>query len=221
LDFAELVLKRLGETWIRTDDYIDWANELLEGGCDAPSIWELAACCWDADPDPVQVERLFQSCIGELGLELPSDWYGALRAYSAGICEKMIRGKISPWDCACEMLTIADDHYEPYIHWIWIDLVDNLSPQRRIQFNGVLDLEDVDGCIRKVAQQFIILCSLSLPEKFPWVWRCEVCGAVSEVNTFTEIKTCTCVECGGVSTMKNMRFFEHRDALINMISQQP
>lgn len=221
MNFAELAFKRIDALWIKTHDYIDWANDLLEGGCDAPSIWELASCRWDVDVDPDQVERLFQSCLGELGLALPSDWYGALCAYSSSICAKMLRGEMSPWDCVQEMLTISDDHNEPYIHWIWIDLADDLEEWRtnteRIQFNGTLNLGDPEECIRIVAQQFIALCSISLPDKFPWIWHCDLCEAISEENTFTETRICACTRCGGAGAMKNMRFFEHRGALVKKI----
>ena len=221
MDFEELAFKRIDASQIKTHDYIDWANDLLGDGCDAPSIWELSSCRWDVDVDPDQVERLFQSCLGELGLEMPSDWYRALCAYSSSICAKMLRGEMLPWDCVQEMLTISDDHNEPYIHCIWIDLVDDLEESRttteRIHFNGALDLGDPEECIRIVAQQFLSLCSISLPDKFPWIWRCDKCEAISEENTFTETRTCTCTKCGGVSAMKNMRFFDHRDALIKKI----
>jgi hypothetical protein len=225
LDFAELVFKRIDEWRIKTHDYIDWANELLEGGCNAPSIWELAVYRWDAYIDPDQVERLFQSCIRELGLVLPSDLHSALCAFSSSICEKMLRGEIQPQDCLIEMLEIAEDHNEPYIHWIWIDLARDLDLRENkdkddIQFNGVLDLENFNDCVRKVAQQFVALCSISLPEKFPWVWRCQKCGAISDESTFTELKTCTCTQCKDIFSMKNMRFFEHRAALVDALAHQ-
>lgn len=220
MNFAELAFKRIDASWIKTQDYIDWANDLLESGCDASSIWDLAWCRWGVDVDPDQVERLFQSCIGELGLELPSDWYLALCAYSKYICERMLQGEISPWSCVQEMLTISDNHNEPYIHWIWIDLVDDLEARRtnaeRVQFDGTLDLRDPEECIRAVARQFVALCSMPLPEKFPWIWCCDICQAVSEEDTLTETRACTCTGCGGVSAMKNMRFFEHRDVLVKM-----
>lgn len=126
---------------------------------------------WDVSADPDEVERLFQLCINELGLELPSDWYGVLCAYSSSICESMLQGRLPPWKCVTEMLGIADDHNEPYIHWIWIDLVDDLrratAKTEPIQFYGTLNLSDAEGCIRTVARQFVALCSLSLPLEFP------------------------------------------------------
>lgn len=221
MDFAELSFKRIDGDSIKTQDYIDWANELLENGCDAPSIWDLAFLRWEDYVYSDQVERLFQSSIGELGLELPTDWYAALWAYSSRICENLPQGKISPWDCMHEMLTIADNYNEPYIHWIWVDLCDDLNQRApassSIEFNSALNLEDPDLSIRTVVQQFLVLCCMSLPDKFPCVWRCETCEAIGEESTFTETKTCVCPSCGGASTMKNMRFFEHRDALVRTL----
>lgn len=217
MDFAELVFRRFDESWIEPSDYIDWANALLEDGCEAPGIWELAFLRWHAYADPEEVERLFQACMSELGLELPGDWYDALCLYSSSICEKMLRGGISPSACLHEILTMADDH-DPPIHWIWIDLYDDLDQQNmdtgRIRFNGKLDLDDPEECIRIVARQFIALCSISLPERFPCIWRCEICEETSEESTFDETKACDCPKCGSAAAMKNMRFFEHRDHFI-------
>jgi hypothetical protein len=219
VDFAELAFRRIDDCQIKADDYVEWANELLEDGCDVPCIWELAAYRWDAHIDPNQVERLFLSCVVELGLELPSDWYAALCVYSSSLCDRMLRGVTQPWDCLIEMLTLADDHNERYIHWIWIDLSRDLKPIERrdpkyIRFNGTLDLKNPVDCIRKVARQFITLCAMPIPDKFPWVWLCQECDAISDKSTFTETTACTCPKCGAISGMKNLRFFEHRDELV-------
>lgn len=219
LDFPELVFRRIDQSSISADDYIQWANALLEAGSDAPSIWELAVCRWEPYVDSEHVERLFQSCVVELGLDLPSDWYAALCAYSSSICENMLRGVIQPHECLTDMLTIADDHYEPYIHWIWVDLSRDLAPEawrlaEDIRFNGVLDLQNADDCIRRVALQFVALCTIPLPEKFPWVWICQDCDAISDESTLTEMTMRTCTTCGAIAAMRNMRFFQHRAALL-------
>ncbi|QKY01496.1 hypothetical protein G3257_03925 [Janthinobacterium lividum] len=225
MDFTELAFRRVDDRWIKADDYVDWANELLECGCDASSIWELAACRWDAYVDPDQVERLFLSSVIELGFELPNDWYAALCAYSSSLCEKMLSGVTQPWDCLSEMLALAEDHNEPYIHWIWIDLSSDLEPIERrgqgyVRFNDALDLKNPDGCIRKVAQQFISLCAMPHPEKFPWVWICQECDAISDKSTFTEISACTCQVCGAISGMRNLRYFEHREEFVKRCAMQ-
>lgn len=223
MDFTELAFKRIDDSRLKAEVYVDWANELLEGGCNAPSIWELAVYRWDAYIDPDQVERLFLLCVTELGLELPSDWYVALCAYSSTLCERMLSGVTEPWDCLYAMLDLADDHNEPYIHWIWIDLYRDLVPMVQrdpdyIRFNGALNLKNPEDCIRKVAQQFIALCAMPLPDKFPWTWHCVECGEMSDKSTFTEIDACTCPTCGAISGMKNLRFSEHREEFIKRSS---
>ncbi len=219
MNFIELAFKRIDGTWIETVDYIDWANELLESGCDAPSIAELASCSWDASPDPQQVERIFQSCILELNLALPNDWYDALRSLTSHICQKMLCGLLEPWDCMQEMLALSDDHDTPYLMWIWIDLSRDLTPAHHRDpadtlFNGALDLVNEDDCIRMTAQQWVELCSTPLADKFPMVWWCEECASVSDQSTFTDLKTQFCASCVAISSMKNMRFFEHREILL-------
>ncbi|KQQ46414.1 hypothetical protein ASF61_18665 [Duganella sp. Leaf126] len=224
MNFLEPAFKRIDDSWIETHDYVDWANELLEGGCDAPSVWELASCCLDAEVDAVLVERLFQSCVTELGLELPHDWYDALRTYSSNICQKMLLGEMLPWDCVEKMLAIADDHQQPYIHWIWIDLARDLhawsAGTGAVFYNGTLGLDDPEECIRVVAKQFIAACALPLPHQYPLIWRCDICEATSAENNQSEARTCTCSRCGRSNSMKNMRFFEHRHALITKLAMR-
>jgi hypothetical protein len=218
LEFVELAYKRLRED-LNTRDYIAWAGQLLDEGADAASIAELASCSWEAAPDAGQVERMFLASIVELGLELPAALHEALLAYASAICQSMILGKMEPGDCVAEMLALADDNQEPYIMWIWIDLLRDFPANHKhypasFRFNSILDLENADDCIHKTALQFISLCSISLPNKFPWVWCCQHCAAVSDADTFTEASVCTCGKCDAQSAMKNMRFFDNREAYL-------
>ncbi|WP_156480038.1 hypothetical protein [Collimonas pratensis] len=217
MDFVEVVYKRLEDRWIKTQDYVDWATQLFDEGCAAPSIAELASCSLEAHPDAQQVECLFQACVLELGLTLTSNWYDALLAYTSSICKKMLLGTLQPWAGMQEMLTLSDDNNEPYILWIWVDLARDISnghakSSAHIIFNDALRLDNPDECIRRTALQFVALCTIPLPHKFPLIWWCKKCDAVSDENTFTDTKTHMCPKCGATSSMKNMRFFEHRDA---------
>ena len=218
MDFVEVVYRRLEERWIKTHDYVDWAAQLLDEGCEAPSVAELASCSLEAHPDAQQVERLFQSCMLELGLTLPLNWYDALLAYTSNMCKKILLGTLQPWVGVQEMLALSDDNNEPYILRIWIDLARDISDGNakdsdHILFNNALRLDNPDECIRRTALQYVALCAIPLAHKFPLIWWCQKCEAVSDENTFTETKTHTCAKCGSASSMKNMRFFEHRDAL--------
>lgn len=218
MDFIELAYKRLDDQ-IKVHDYIDWAEHLLNGGSDVSSIAQLATCAWDAEPDAKQVERLFQTSIVELGLTLPADWQSALMGYASSLSRQMLLGTLVPCDLERKMLTLADDNNDPYILWIWIDLSRDLydghvSGREDIQFNGALDLSDSDHCIRRTAEQFVVLCSMTLEEQFPLIWLCHACGAVRNETTFIDTKTIMCPQCCRDGSMKNMRFFEHREEFV-------
>ncbi len=218
MEFTELAFRRLDDRPLKCRAYIDWAEQLLEEGSESSSVAQLASCSWEAEPDPNQVEQLFQSCLVELGLSVPADWYQALLAYTSSICQKFVQGTLDSWSCMTEMLELAEDNNDPYILWIWIDLASDLSRQHVIEdgdfvFNGSLDLENQDACIRRTASQFVALCSKDLPLKFPWVWWCKECREVSDETTFSEIQSRTCPTCGSAHSMKNMRFFENREEI--------
>lgn len=214
MDFIEFAYRRLnGE--LRTEDYIQWADELLVAGHDEPSIAELSSCIWDRAPDPAQVERLFQSCVQELGLAIPADWEEAFDAYTTEIWRRVVDNALEPEDCMSIMLELADDNNTPYILWVWIDLARNLWDKNGgfIDFNDGLNLENSAECIRKTALQLLTLSSKPLALKFPWVWYCHQCEAVSDDNTFTKVAVRHCLECGAQSASGNMRFFRNRQAL--------
>lgn len=218
MEFPDLAFRRLDDSRLQSSAYIDWAERLLEEGSESPSVAQLASCSWEAEPDPNQIERLFQSCLTELDLSLPADWHQALLAHASSICQKAIFGTLSPWDCMTKILRLADETNEPYILWIWIDLYRDLSHEhdlegQHIVFNDFLHLQQADECIRETALQFIDLCEQELPLKFPWIWRCEKCEEVCDDNTFSELKNRTCPKCGSAHSMKNMRFYENRQEI--------
>jgi hypothetical protein len=225
MEFSQLAFLRLDYPPLKSSVYIGWAEQMLNDGCNAPSVAELASCAWDASPDPQQIERIFQSCVVELDLELPSDWYQALLSYACSICTKAIVGTLDSSECLSDMLTLADDHNEPYMLWIWIDLANDFSPYTRdgrtnIVFNTPLKLDNPNECILRTATQFIALCSMSLPEKFPLVWMCQECESISDESTFTTSVAHNCTSCASASSMKNMRFYQNREYFIGTFAQK-
>lgn len=189
---------------------------MLSEGFNAPCVSELAGCDLDIDHNAQQIEQLFQACLVALGLTLPSSFYDALLAYASNICEKTVLGNMDSWDCLKKMLELADDNDTPYILWVWIDLSRDLSSKYTrdmgyISFNGALDLDNDNDSILKTAKQFVSLCSVQKPLKFPLVWWCNQCHIFVDETTFTETMTKTCPTCSSPSAMKNMRFFEHRN----------
>lgn len=224
MEFTRLAFLRLDSPTLKTSVYIDWAERLLNEGCDAPSIAELAGCSWDANPDPKQAELIFLACVSELNLELPVEWYQALLLDVCSICKKIIDEEIESWDGLGDILTLAEDNNDPYMLTIWIDLVADFSPLNRIEreeviFNANLKLENTHECIVRTASQFIALCGFDLPEKFPWVWMCQECDSISEETTFTATMAHDCPNCLSKSSMKNMRFYQNREDYVANCSQ--
>jgi hypothetical protein len=224
MELSELAFKRLDRS-TNVTDYIDWAVGLLYEGSDSQSVAMLASFDLEKEPDAKQVEYYFKLCVSDRGIKLPSqdEWYEALLDYTSDICKKMVSGSLDLKEGAYELLSIAEDNNDPYMLTIWIDLLRDLSeachPLKvdNIFFNSSLNLNDYDACIRLTAQQYISLSSISLPEKFPWVWMCSKCNYATDLNTWTTSLTACCPNCTGVSTLKNMRYFEHRDHYLSNV----
>lgn len=228
MKFVELCYRRLtgaGRT-LAPADYIEWADQLLVQDSDSPSIAQLASCAWDTPPDAQQIERLFQESLAELGLALPVDEFDALTRYAASICQHFLDGALEPWDLVSEMLSLSEDNQEPYLFDIWIVLCDALAgahsrdPHSAL-FNRALPVDDDAACIRLTAMQFIALCAMSLPDKFPFVWRCSQCRSIDEDDTQGADAFRACPHCGVEAASKNMRYFESRDAMLDELSARP
>lgn len=210
MDFIELVFKRLDRR-LTINDYIDWADGLLVAGSDVSSIAELASCSWEPNPDADLVERIFRSCVSELGLTIPLTWEDAFSAYVVNICNRVLLGEIPPDDCLSKMIEFAEDDDNLFIFLVWADLAEDLSnTPDKIVFNNVLDLKDASESIRKTASQFLELYGMDLPARFPWVWKCKECGEVSSDETYTDELARTCPACKSEFALKNMRFFRNR-----------
>jgi hypothetical protein len=220
MNFAELNFKLVDESRVAPQHLIAWANALLEAGCNAPSIAELASCCFDKPPDPQQVERLFEASLVELNLTLSQDWFHAFRLYAISICKKTLSGELPPQGCIDEMLQLSEDHQEPYALTVWTDLahdmnVDHRGGHRRSSFNGALPIENPDECIRRTASQFVSIFSTDASDCFPLIWWCHACKEVTENDTNLPIEERACAACGSGSSLKNMRFFENREAYVS------
>ena len=225
MEFVELCYRRLTGAGraLTPHDYIDWADQLLVQNSDSASIAQLASCAWDTPPDAQQVEGLFHDALAELGLALPADEYDAIKRYAIAFCEQFLSGAMEPWDLVREMHDLSEDNQEPYLFRIWTVLYDalvdaHLRVPHSVLFNRVLPLTDDAACIRRTASQFIVLCSMPLPVKFPSVWRCSECHAVDEDAAAVADASRTCRHCGTESASKNMSFFENRDAMIDEFS---
>jgi len=217
MNFTELAFKRLDQR-LATNDYIDWADGLLVAGSEASSIAELASCSWDPSPDAELVDRIFRSCVSELGLTVPSTWEDAFSAYVIDVCNRVLQHEILPLDCLSMMIEFAEDDENSFIFLVWADLAKDLSnPPDQIVFNDALDLRDASESIRRTASQFLALYATDLPARFPWVWKCKECGEVSNDETYTDELARTCPACKSAFALKNMRFFRNRSEYCNSL----
>lgn len=210
MDFIELAFKRLDRR-LTTNDYIVWADGLLVAGSEASSIAELASWSWEPNPDAEMIERIFRSCVSELGLIIPPTWEDAFSAYVVDICNRVLQDEMQPHDCLSKMIEFAEDDENPFVFSVWGDLAkDLLNAPGEIIFNDVLDLDDASESIRKTASQFLELYARDLPARFPFVWQCKECGEVCNDETYTDELSRTCPSCKSAFALKNMRFFRNR-----------
>jgi len=221
MKFSDLAFKYLcGD--LQAADCVRWAEDLLAEGSSSMAVAELASYSWDSDLDRKEVERAFQLCIAELGLQMPTeeDWYQTLMDFTSSICQTMVDGMCEAEDGLARLLNISEDHHDPYVMTIWLDLVrdlDETGPETdHPSFNLPLRSESRESCIIKTAEQYIALCATTLPERFPRVWWCRKCGHVSEASTWTTQQSATCPNCREESALANVRHYEHRDRIAKM-----
>jgi hypothetical protein len=205
----------------KTADYITWADALLVAGCEAPSVAALASCIWEHDPEPQEVQMLFHGCVAELGLELlagpDDDEEVFIKAISIPVCRMILTGAIAPEAGLAKLLDICEDSDDPALLWTWVDMANELSPgeENPVSYHVNLNLAVPDECIRAASAQFISLCALDLPTRFPLLWQCRECGAVSDENTYAQESARTCPECKIPLASRNMRFFINRAQLVS------
>ena len=220
MNFSELAFKRLDRD-LQIGDYVRWAEGLLAEGCSSTVVAELASYSWDHSPDRDEVERTFQLCIEELGLRVPTeeDWYQVLKDFTCSICQAMLNGTCEAEGGFSELLNISEDHHDPYVLTVWLDLASDLhewtfgGEHTHIYFNTSLLPESRESCILKTAEQYIALCELGLPEKFPRVWWCTACRHVGDAETATTQQVDRCPSCGEAATLANVRHYEQRNRI--------
>lgn len=215
MNYPELAFKHLTRN-ARAADYIAWAEGLLARGCHVMAVVELACHALEPKPDLQEVQRSFEQCAAELGLQVPGDddWYPILIDYSCSICQEMRDAVRDAEDGLSELLCLAEDNNDPYLLTVWQDLDDGLHAQRRPCFDARLGSEPPQASILRTAVQYMSMCAMQLPEKFPWVWWCLTCGHVTEGDTWTDRQSDACPRCGAEATLANMRYFENRDRLV-------
>ncbi len=224
--FPELAFLRL-EHRARPCDHVDWALALLSEGCANPAVFELASFGLDSDPDAQAVERIFQACVRELNLSLPTDqeWVSCLLAYGVDVCERLEDGLLSPTAARDIFWNLFEDGNEPHLLWIWADLASDLfqrehPPARGVVFNAGLADSSADELTLAIADQFVRLCRIALPDIFPRVWICLECEAVDTEDTEVSQAVRACPGCGAGAALSNMRYMECRERFLSMGSER-
>jgi hypothetical protein len=150
---------------LTTEEYVDWAGEMLVKGFDSPSLRVLAGL--DKFTSGFEVESRFTRSIQELGFEVP-ERHAALRAYACGLAERIVARQQPAKEAlrALHKIFIASDYSRDYL--VWSDLDDALDDLiygnypfgyelhgKYTDMLGTVTLENFDEIIKLEAQDFV------------------------------------------------------------------
>jgi hypothetical protein len=145
----------LGRTF--SEDYIDWAYEMLEQDYDTPQLRILAGL--DRRSSMFEVDEYFKKSLKELSIE-PLEPKAAVRAYACDIAQQIIDGQFPASRQTMKALrqlwldSEYDDDYD-----IWSDLdeaCDYLSWGDFPYTYPTATLDNFDEILKKEAAQFIV-----------------------------------------------------------------
>lgn len=161
-------------------DYTNWAMEMLEKGSDSENIAILAGLGFEKNPESEEIREYFYKSLNDLGLELPTE-ENSILSYAKYICSEIVAGNISPKNglSTLEGLYSKSD-YEP-IYSIWDELSEDIwmvNDREACIFNTGLTRENIGQYVVQVAEQFIRLTEIELPERFFWLTVCRKCGYI-------------------------------------------
>lgn len=105
---------------LSTDDYVDWAGEMLVQGYDSYSLRILAGL--DRFASPFEVEDYFQRSVKELGLHIPNS-ENAIRAYACAIAQQVIDGEVTGQQGvrALYRICLATNYGRDFMIWLELD----------------------------------------------------------------------------------------------------
>lgn len=152
----------LGRTF--SEDYIDWAYEMLEQDYDTPQLRILAGL--DRRSSIFEVEEYFEKSLKELNIE-PLEPKAAVRAYACDIAQQIIDGQFPESRSTMKALRQLwlDSEYD-----IWSDLneaCDYLSSGDFPYTYPTATLDNFDEILKKEAAQFITRMTSSGEPKAP------------------------------------------------------
>ena len=141
-----------------SEDYVDWAGEMLVAGYDSYSLCILAGL--DRRASSFETENYFARALKELNLSLP-DPDAAVRVYGCEIAQQILDGKITAQDGVRKLSHICVGLiYEPdFIGWY--ELEEALDSILYGHPYGEVTLENFDELTKKEAVDFIAdVCSV-------------------------------------------------------------
>jgi len=163
-------------------DYTSWAEEMLISGVESENISILAGLDLDKYPDSEEIKLYFKKSVNDLELEFPTDDV-AIISYAIYICRGIIEGNITPEDGVSVLSQFySKSDYEP-IYGIWDELSDDIwsiKERDSCYFNTGLTKDNIGEYVRDVAEQFITLTKIILPEQFFNLCACQKCGYIGE-----------------------------------------
>ncbi len=131
--------KNLGQ--VEPEEFTEWASLQIEKGHDTQSLRKLAGSTAAADAS--SVEGLFRDSLSDMGWEYPSRKL-SLKYYSDSILQKIVDGKIEPYDGCSEL----------YINSIYLG-----HPDYLYNWNGLfwaredLEVEELNDLILEEARK--------------------------------------------------------------------
>jgi hypothetical protein len=182
MELNTLVAKRALNT-AQTKDFSDWAESLLIQGCASVNVAILAGFGLERLPDTIEVDGYFKKCIAELGLVLPEEQIAIFDYIKLLVCN-ISKGVIEPRTGLYELLISLDaTDNEQLLYRIWDELsedINSLGGYDRYLWNTGLSADNVDEFIVLVAQQFMQLSEMELPDDFFHLCACDECGYIGK-----------------------------------------
>jgi hypothetical protein len=152
MDLLISIFGRKAFQQLLSDDYVDWAGEMLVDGCDSHSLRILAGL--DRRGSAFEAEHYFTRALKELNLNSP-DPDIAVRAYGCEIARQIIEDKITAQDGVRKLyqICIGTDYSRDFMGWYELDdILDSLL--QGIPY-GSVTLENFDEITKQEAADFI------------------------------------------------------------------
>lgn len=179
MDYISLAAKIIMHE-VEPKNFTDWAMEVLETGQESESVAILAGLGFERQHETDELKEYFYSGLDELGLDLPAN-RECLLHYAKSTCLNMIGGKISPRLGASILngIYLSIDYEPPFAVWDYLESdIDCLDRVGMPIYNTGITKDNINQYIVFVAEQFLKLLDMELPQNFMDLTACKKCGYV-------------------------------------------